>query len=468
MSTRRRLGWSMAFLGAALLVVAIAQATAYWPGIMTWDAVRQYDQALSGEFDDWHPPAMEWLWRQLVPIHDGPGPMLLVQLGLYWGGYALLAARAWCTQRRGLATALAACALLPLAMALMGAVLKDCLMTGALLSATGLLAWSGAERRWRTAVPGVLLLLCASTLRFNAFLACLPLLVALLPLGWRDRPRRLALSVAIATAALVAAMPVANRLVGATKSGVELSLIIFDLGGITYHSGIDAFPSQPVADPVAINQGCYSPVKWDPYSWWVEAPCKIGFESVGRAFKASGVSPYRFWINAIVHHPIAYATHRLAHFNINSRFLVHDEVERPVTDQSAPNDWNYRITPGPIQRLIDGAALLSAHSPLGWPIWWMAVALGTLALAPRLPSRRIIAPVALSALLYGLGYIVFSVAAELRYHLWTIAGTAIAAALAASDIANGAPVARSRLVLAAAPAILVAALCAAWRLFPGL
>ncbi len=486
---------------AILLTVALVQAVAYWPGIMTWDAVRQYGQALSGAFDDWHPPAMEWLWRRLLAIHSGPEPMLVLQLTLYWVGFALLTGWAMRRGRPGGAVALAACALLPVPLALMGAVLKDCLMAGALIAATGLMAWRhrapraiassghpcsrdggspgptaglGSRMRGRMdfmrdsalRTPAILLLLCAATLRFNAFLACLPLFVALLPLRWRDTTLRLLATSALSAALLIAAMPVANRLLRAEASGVELSLVIFDLGGITYHSGVDVFPTQPVADPVAVNAGCYSPVKWDPYSWWVEAPCRIGFDSVKLAFEANGQSPYLVLARAILAHPIAYAEHRLAHFNINARFLVHDEIERPVTDQSAPNDWHYRITPNPVQRLIDRAALISAHTPLGWPIWWMALALGVLILAPLLPSRDILLPLALSALLYGLGYLVFSVAAELRYHLWTMAGTAIAAVIAADDLAGGALAPRARLMLAVAPALLVAILCAGWRLLP--
>ena len=48
-------------IACAVIVAAGLTAVAYRPGLMTWDAVRQYDQALSGQFDDWHPPAMEWL-----------------------------------------------------------------------------------------------------------------------------------------------------------------------------------------------------------------------------------------------------------------------------------------------------------------------------------------------------------------------------------------------------------------------
>ena len=388
MPRRWRESGPAALIACGMLLAATLTASAYWPGLMTWDAIRQYGQALDGNFDDWHPPVMEWLWRQLIPIHTGPPPMLILQLALYWGGFALFAGWALREGRRGLAVALAACGLMPLAMALMGAVLKDCLMAGALLSAAGLYVWSVHEtrpgRQWWLRAPAIALLLFAATLRFNAFTAALPLFVALLPVAWRTGPLRLALSSIVATALLMAAMPLANRLIGAAPSGVELSQIIFDLGGITEESGADVFPKMGVADPVAVNHHCYSPVKWDPYSFWVDPLCPLGFDPMKAAVKEQGIKPYRLWAGAILAHPIAYAEHRLRHFNINARFLVHGEVERPVQAESAPNDWNYKVTPNPILSAIDWMALASAKTPLGWPIAWIALALGILLLSPTL------------------------------------------------------------------------------------
>jgi len=457
-----------ALLALGMLAAAACTAIAYWPGLMTWDAARQYGQAISGDFDDWHPPAMEWLWRQLIPIHDGLQPMLILQLALYWGGYALLAGWALREGRRRLAIAIATCGLMPLAMALMGAVLKDCLMAGALLSVAGLLFWSdrGGRRAWLLRAAGIALLLFAATLRFNAFLAEVPLFVALLPVAWRNGWLRIAVATIVATALLMLALPLSNRALGAKSSGVELSLIIFDLGGITEHSGVNVFPPLGVIDPVAANHACYSPVKWDPYSFWVDPVCPLGFDPMKAAVKTQEIRPYRFWAGAILAHPIAYAEHRLQHFNINTRFLVHDEVERPVQVESAPNDWNYRVTPNPILSAIDWLALASAKTPLGWPIAWIALAFGVLVLSPALPSRRLIVPIALSALLYGLGYGVFSVAAELRYHLWTMIAALIATVLAAGDLYLMPVVPWRKIGSAGAPLLVVLALATAWRVLP--
>lgn len=452
----------VALIGAGLT------ALAYWPGFMTWDAIRQYGQALSGDFDDWHPPAMGWVWRQLLAIRAGPAPMLVLQLALEWSGLALLGGSAWARGRRALAAAILACGFLPIALALTGEVLKDCLMAGALLAAAGALAQVEGSRRggaWRAG--GLALLVFAAALRFNAFLATVPLAVALLPASWRHGKARLSLAVAVSGAVMIAALPVANRLIGAKPSGVGLSLVIFDLGGITHFSGQFAFPKiadyDDGDDPVGIVSGCYDPSKWDRYAWWEGNACDIGFDTVGDAFTAQQLSPYRWWIGQIAAHPLAYAEHRLAHFNINARLFSRDPTERAVQIDPPPNDWGYRVTAGPLLRAIDAAAVWSAATPLGWPIAWMAVALGVLIAAPASTSGRISVPLALSSLLYGLGYGVFSVASELRYHLWTILAAMIAALIAGSDWLNGAGVPRPRLVFAAAPALLVLTACGTWR-----
>jgi len=60
---------SRAWLWAALAVVAggfALIACAYWPGVMIDDARWQYQQAVDNAFEDWHPPIMAWVWRQMM------------------------------------------------------------------------------------------------------------------------------------------------------------------------------------------------------------------------------------------------------------------------------------------------------------------------------------------------------------------------------------------------------------------
>ena len=216
---------------AACLFGAGVTIAAYWPGFMTWDAIRQYDQTLNGDFDDWHPPMMEWVWRRFLGLTPGPAPMLLLQLALEWSGLALFGGWALRERRPWLAAAAVACGFLPFALALT--------------------AW------------------------------------------------------------------------------------------------------------------------------------------------------------------------------------------------------------------IDGVAGAAGATPPGWPAVWIALALGLLCVAPALPSRRIVTALALSAAAYGLGYLLFGVASELRYHLWTMLATALAGTVAVADLGAGAAVSRRRLVLAGAiPAAVLLASCA--------
>ena len=462
--TRRSLsrplsGQSLVLIGACLIGAALT-AAAYWPGFMTWDAIRQYDQALSGAFDDWHPPMMEWVWRRFAAVWLGPAPMLVLQLALEWSGLALLGGWALRSGRPWVAAAVVACGFMPFALALTGEVLKDCLMAGALLGATGLLAWQDRSTRpGLLAIGGIALLLFAATLRFNAFLATVPLCVALLPPAARRTPLRLMASVLLSAAVMIAALPVANRLIGAKSSDVSLSLVIFDLGGITAQSGVDAFPKLGLADPVAANARCYNPERWDPYSWWVDPICPINFDTVRTAFRKTHTNPYLFWLKAVIAHPVAYARHRLTHFDGAVRLLSPVTHERAVQVESPPNEWGYTLHPGALVRVLDGAAVWSNATPLGWPAVWIAVALGLLLLAREWPLRRVIVPLAASAACYGLGYGVFGVASELRYHLWTIIAAVLASVFALADARSVPP--RRLLAAAALPELVLLVTCAA-------
>ena len=139
-----------------------------------------------------------------------------------------------------------------------------------------LIAWRPRGDRL-AAIAAALLLIAAATLRFNAVPACLPLALLLLPGRWTAKPARLAVAAVAAALLLVTALPLANRLLDTHRSHVELSLVIYDLGGITRFSGTDAFPPTSGAEPVAVNRRCYAPISWDSYAWWGADPCPIGF-----------------------------------------------------------------------------------------------------------------------------------------------------------------------------------------------
>lgn len=438
--------------GGAIVLLALLHAALFWPGIMTWDAIRQYGQALSGQYDDWHPPAMNWLWRQLGAFGAGPAPLLAVQLALYWGGTALWVQAAWARGQRAAAGAIALLALSPIMLVLVGTVLKDSLFAGTLLLASGLLAALSERRAAR--IVAALLLFAAATLRFNAVPACLPLLLLAAPAAWRRTLPRLSLTAVLAAIPLVLALPLANAALHAKRSGVELSLVIYDLGGIGAVAAADTFPPTGVANPVAVDRACYSPISWDRYAWWGAAPCAIGFTNLAAPLKA-GHGPYGWWAAAVAAHPLAYAAHRLAHFDRNTRFLVHDADLPGLSPQSDPNPWGYTVAPSGVRAALQSAADTLLTTPPGWPICWLAFGCGLLVLRPTLGDGDPAVALAWSAVLYGFSYLPLSVASEVRYHFWTMSAVGVAAALTLTQRATWqAP--RWRLAIALAPVIVVA------------
>jgi hypothetical protein len=442
----------------------LALSLSFWPGIMAWDSARQYSQALSGRFDDWHPPLMEWIWRLLIPLMPGPAPMLALQLGLYGAALGLIAYRSWQGGSKTQTIGLAAAGLFPPTLLLMATITKDSLMAAALMAAFALLACFSDRRLAR--FFGVALILVASCLRYNAFLAGLPLLLMAMPPRWAAHRGKLALFTVGAAAALLLVMPVANRLLHAERSGVALSLIIFDLGGITAHGGGDAFPPMAVDHPIAVNQGCYFPERWDNYSWWVDPECPIRFETVRAAFTGQRINPEMFWAKAIAAHPLAYLAHRLDHWNIASQFLVRKTTERWITSASDPNEWGFHVVPNAANRLVSSAVWAVNSTPFGWPCWWLTFSAGLVLLAYRLPRSGQVLALAGSALLYELGYGAFSVAAELRYHCWPMIAALIAAVMLAGRWGQM-PLAlrpgRGLLAMVIAPSLLIALSGLGWR-----
>ena len=421
-----------------LVVGAGVQVAAFWPGVTVWDSIHQYAEAASGRYHDWHPPAMAWLWRQLDAVVPGPALMLLLQAALYWTGFALLVAAALRAGRSRLALAVAACALLPVPYLLVGTILKDSLMAGALLAAAGLLAMRRPGQRW-SGLLAAALLLGAATLRFNAVPACLPLVAVLVPARWRRNPARLGATLAVAALILAAALPFANRALRAEPSGVALSLVLYDLGGIAHWSGggsgsgsgADVLPPTGVANQAAVAARCWSPVSWDSYSWWVDAPCPVGFAQVRASFARAGASPVRWWLAAIAAHPLAYARHRLAHAACNLRTGLCGGTAPGLSLQSDPNPYGFRVSDTSLRSAIDTVAVASLATPLGWPICWLALAAACLVVRPagHGQDQGLAAPLAWSALLYALSYLPLSVASEVRYHFWTMTAAALATVL---------------------------------------
>jgi hypothetical protein len=453
--------------GAAALAALFLSLALFWPGVALFDSVYQYQQALNGAYDDWHPPVMAALWSRLLRIAPGTAPMLVLQLGLFWLGLGLLAAACARRGRSAAGWAILAAGAATLLSCWMGAILKDAQMAGALAAAAGTAGWFRLEEKrlpfWAAALV-LLLLIHATLVRANAVFATVPLGLALF--GWigvRSPAARAALALAAVAAIILLAPLVNHRLLGAERSGVENSLLVYDIAGTAIRAQADDVADVPARRwAEADAKGCYSPYQWDELG---EPECLVDARLVPAPENAPA---YRLWLATLLRHPAAYALHRLAHFNATTRLFVPRNLANAVSPvDPEPNDVGLGAEPGDVERAFWSAGEIWVALPVGWPALWLALALAALwpaAEAPPGPARDLALALLLSACCGGLSYAIVSVASDLRYHLWTMLAAALGLALLAG---SGAVRRRHAAALAAvAAAVTLAGLAGRWMLPP--
>ncbi len=417
------------YVAAAALLFAVSLA-AGWPGVAMYDTVMQYGQVLSGRYDDWHPPVMVRLWVVLAPLGPGAAPMLVLQLASYWTGFGLTAAALGEAGARRRAIATLCLGALPPFLGWQIVVLKDAQLVGAVLAATGSVAW------WRlrglrvppAAVAAIGVLLgYAILVRANAVFLVVPLVIMMIP----ARPIVRIGAGLVAVLAVLAISPVLNhRVLGAASSGVERTQALYDLAGIAVrvpdaaHIGLTAQEAQAV-----IARRCAKPFFWDPLG--DEAHCapamaRLRAQPVGQL--------YATLIDAMLHHPVAYAGQRLAHWNSTERWLVpfHWPNAAPPAEPE-PNALGLgRI--GAVARGWQAVTRDVVETPLGWPIAWFTAAVAALVAAaqrPRTPTRDLALALLVSAVALEASFGMLSIASDLRYHLWSMVATAVALVLLA-------------------------------------
>jgi len=222
----------------AILVAAWCVFLLYaYPGYLTGEGVDQMMDTRSGQFTDWHSPAMTQIWSWLAHVVAGSAPMLLLQSGLFLVGAYRLAAITLAPKRAAVA---AACVLLaPPVMAVMAVIWRESLMAGLLLAGVVSLRGTG----WRQ-VLGLVCIGAACAVRETAVVAALPLILGFF--AWKaDAARWQRHAVAIAAWAVVAigGRAIDRGLADTVTMRPALELAAIDLVGTIRDARADELPA---------------------------------------------------------------------------------------------------------------------------------------------------------------------------------------------------------------------------------
>ena len=416
-----------------MLIAAVAAI--FWPGISMYDTVAQYGQVLTNDVDDWHPPIMVRLWQLLHPLAAGAAPMFVLQVALYALGFALIVAALVKIGRWRPAIATAVLALSPLLLGWQMVMLKDGQMLGAMIAAVGIVAHYrlvGRRVPIIAAAIAALLLAYATLVRANAVFATIPLAVLFLPI--RKRPFTAGVLAAISVLVVIAASPVINqRLLKAEPSGVEKSLPLFDLAAIAVATPGSPSPFTRAERAEIVRKHCVKSFFWDPLG----DPAACG-PVTDRLNQQPDRTLYVDLARAIAAHPLAYAGHRLRHWNSTERWLVPPNLpEAGPPDESEENDVGLRNPRSPLMPAWQSVAAAEAATPLGWPIVWTLVAVLLVHTAWRQrsePEGDVALTLLASALTLEASFLVVSIASDFRYHLWSVAAVPLALILLANDL----------------------------------
>ena len=419
----------------AIVLIAVYCA-AFYPGAMGFDAAYQWWQARGGETTNIHGVGMTWLWRLGNFLANGPAPIFVIQLALFWIGAVLIVAPLQLSLAAR-AAVLFVVGMCPIYLTVFSSVVSDAMLAAVLCCAAGVMF----SRRLGIMrfVISIVLLIVALLLRKNAIFAVLPLLTYLIYVSMSARWKSETFAKSfVASIAIVLVMQVGVSLADRTvdrRVTIFAGTALWDLAAISIATGNVLIPEDSHGPGMTVDDIRQAFV---PYAnTTLFAKTHAGMRQPFLTPKDPRNEEIRdAWIDSIIAHPGDYAWHRLR----LTRYLFGDKRDdMPRELVYFPDEYHYRDNPEIASNVsaLHGAAVrlfetLRATTWLAaWP--YVLIALTSLGFAwKRRESLSAQAAIALS--ISGLSYAaplpIIAPSAELRYLGWTCFSALLSAALA--------------------------------------
>lgn len=396
---------------------------AFYPGIVSSDALDQYQQGSRFIFTDWHPPVMSFIWSITDKIIPGPLGMLLLECLMYWGSLLLLSLSIP-AKHKYLSLSVIIVGFMPFALGTLSHILKDVFHAVTWMLAVCLVVMANRNEtgKKKIVIFAGMILITGSMFRFNAIFGLIPLSWLLVadnkPWAWR----KLAFAFVLFPLCAILLTSVFNyKILNASKSKAFQSLIVFDIGGISHFSDANYFKEKwSDEEDSKIRSECYDSRSWNNYAW---GTCGFVLKKLVASGSWDDGSLMGKWLEAIYHQPTAYLQHRYENF---TNLLW--EPGGILEDRTASNSLGFEYKKTEAFAALQDITNFLRDTPLFKPGFWLIVSLAFSLyglISCKGEWKNLIIALNTSSFLYLLAYLFVGVASDFRYAYWSIMATSV-------------------------------------------